>query len=232
MIITIDGPSASGKSTIGRKLAKHLGYYYAYSGLLFRALAYLLIHERGYKEYDLRNPRAEDIEYCFDPEQFYYQFNDQFQERVFFQEIDITPHLKISFIDQMSSILSINKRVRERIVAIQRDVARDYSVVVDGRDAGSVVFPDADIKFFLTASVEIRAERWRQEQIKIGNDYSREEAIEKINERDQRDRKRELAPLIIPDDAIVVDSSQMTVDQTVEKMLSFIETNLAISRLS
>ncbi len=232
MIITIDGPSASGKSTIGRKLAKRLGYYYVYSGLLFRALAYLLIHERGYKEDDLHNSRAEDIEYCFDPEQFYYQFNDQFQERVFFQEIDITPHLKISFIDKMSSILSTNKRVRERIAAVQRDIARDYSVVVDGRDAGSVVFPAADIKFFLTASVEIRSERWRQEQIKIGNDYSREEAIEKINERDQRDRERELAPLIIPDDAIVVDNSQITVDQTVEKMLSLIETNLAMSRLS
>ncbi len=232
MIITIDGPSASGKSTIGRKLAKRLGYYYVYSGLLFRALAYLLIHKRGYKEDDLRNPRAEDIEYCFDPEQFYYQFNDQFQERVFFKEIDITPHLKISFIDKMSSILSTNKRVRERIAAVQRDIARDYSVVVDGRDAGSVVFPDADIKFFLTASVEIRAERWRQEKIKIGSDYSREEAIKRISERDQRDRERELAPLIIPDNAIVVDSSQMTVDQTVEKMLSLIEINLAVSRLS
>ena len=232
MIITIDGPVASGKSTIGRQLAKRLGYYYIYSGLLFRALAYLLIHERGYKENDLRNPQAEDIGHCFDPEQFYYQYTDEFQERVFFQEIDITPHLKTSFIDRMSSILSTSKRARELITAVQRDIARDYSVVVDGRDAGSVVFPDADIKFFLTASVEERAGRWREKQEKIGNVYSLKEAIEKINERDQRDQERELAPLVIPDDAIVVNNNQMTVDQTVEKMLSLIEKNLAISRLS
>ncbi len=228
MIITIDGPTASGKSTMGRGLAKRLGYYYIYSGLLFRALAYLLINERGYKEDALRNPRAEDIEYCFNAERFFYQYNDQFQERLFFDEIDITPHLKTSFIDRRSSIVSTNRRARDKIADVQRDIARDYSIVVDGRDVGSVIFPDADIKFFLTASVEVRAERWRHVQSKQGNDFSLEQAIERITERDQRDQERDIAPLIIPDDAIMVDNSALSQEQTLEKMLTLIHTNLKL----
>ena len=228
MIITIDGPTASGKSTAARYLAKRLGYYYIYSGLLFRALAYVLINEHGYKEDDLRNPRAEDLEHSFGPEHFFYQYNDQFQERVFFNEIDITPHLHSSFIDRSSSILSTNKRVRDRVASVQRDIARDYSVVVDGRDAGSVIFPGADLKFFLTASVAVRAERWRQVQAKHGDDFTIEQAIEQINERDKRDQEREIAPLIIPKDAIIVDNSDLTQQQTLEKMLALVRTNLAM----
>ncbi len=228
MIITIDGPTASGKSTVARHLAKSLGYYYIYSGLLFRALAYVLINEHGYKEDDLRNPRVEDLEHSFGPEHFFYQYSDQFQERVFFNEIDITPHLKSSIIDRSSSILSTSKRVRNRIADLQRDIARDYSVVVDGRDAGSVIFPGADLKFFLTASVAVRAERWRQVQAKHGDDFTIDQSIEQINERDNRDRQRSIAPLTVSDDAIMIDNSDLTQQQTFEKMLALVRINLAM----
>ena len=226
MIITIDGPTASGKSTIARALAKRLGYFYVYSGLLYRALAYLLVNHFRYKKDDLCNPRGEDVVELIDPQRFYYQYDDQFKERIIFDGQDITPHLQERFIDQAASIVSINKYVRDWVTNLQRQIARDFSVVVDGRDAGTVVFPGADIKFYFTAKDEIRAERWRAEQQKLGNDFTQDEALQIIIERDKRDSERKLAPLTIPNDAIVVDNSDLSIEQSVEKMMELIDNNL------
>lgn len=218
MVITIDGPAASGKSTVGRMLAEQLGFYYINSGLLFRALAYLLIQHRLYNEEALQNPKKKDIAIFFDPERFYYRY-DHGKEIVLFDGCDITPKLKSSFLDKATSLLSTNDVVREAIRAIQHDLEKKYNLVVEGRDSGSVVFPHAAIKFFLTASAEKRAERWQHLQQQRGNDVSLHEAIRIINERDKRDKERKIAPLCIPDNATVIDNSDLTIKQTVQKMV-------------
>ena len=229
MIVTIDGPVASGKSTLGRMIAKHLGYYYLYSGLLFRALAYLLVNKEVYKEDNLRNPHADDVGTYLDPERLLYHYDDQFQERIFFDGVDITPHLKSRFIDKMTSVLSTSKSVRKLIANLQRHIARKYDdIIVDGRDVGSVVFPDATVKFFLTAPLELRAERWRQQQTKIGNSFSREQAIKIVNERDKRDEAREADPLVIPDDALIVDNSYVSPEETLKKVLTLMDRKLNV----
>jgi cytidylate kinase len=223
VVITIDGPTASGKSTVGRMLAKELGYYYVYSGLLYRALAYLLIQNRNYTEQNLHAPTHTDLATYFDVNRFVYKYDDQFKERVFFDGQDITPHLKMSIIDRSASILSLNQKVREAVTLFQQKVAQRFDVVVDGRDAGTIVFPDADYKFFLTASLSVRAERWSAQQAQMGNDFSLSDAIAGIAERDMRDEQRDIAPLHVADGAIVIDNSDLTINQTLETMLQYIQ---------
>lgn len=223
MIITIDGPVASGKTTAGRNLAKQLGFYYLYSGLLYRALAYLLVQHCLYQDDELDNPKAEDVNVYLDQKRFIYRYDDQFEERIYFDTQDITPHLKTSAIDSAASILSANKLVRDAITALQRELARHFDIVIDGRDAGSVVFPGADVKFFLTASVEERAKRWQNQQATQGLDFTIDEAIKKISTRDKRDKERDIAPLVVPDNAIVVDNSELTQGQTYNKMLEYMQ---------
>ena len=152
MIITIDGPTASGKSTLGRMLAKELGHYYLYSGLMFRALAYVLKNQYGYTNEQFEQPRIEDIDSVLAPKRFVYTYDDQHKERIFFDGVDITPHLKAGGIDQLASVVSRNSAVRDRLTQLQRSIAESADVIVDGRDSGSVVFPYADYKFYVTAA--------------------------------------------------------------------------------
>jgi len=225
MIITIDGPVASGKSTLARMLAKDIGAYYIYSGLLYRALAYLLIEHEAYQKEDLENPKAEDLARYLDADKFVYSFEDDFKERIFFENQDITPFLKTNFIDDASSIISTNGRVREALYGIIREIARHFDIVFDGRDGGSVVFPAADFKFYVTAPVEVRAERWRNDQRKEGFDFSSEQALQKVGERDRRDKERKIAPLVIPDGAIIVDTAGLTPEENLQKMFVYIQNN-------
>lgn len=225
MIITIDGPTASGKSSVGRALAKRLNFYYVYSGLIYRALAYLLINQKAYKQEQLKNPLAEDIARLLDQKHFVYRYDDQEQERVFFDAQDITPFLKDSFIDQAASIVSTNERVRSELRNVQRMIARSYDLVVDGRDAGSVVFPEAEYKFFLTASLEVRAERWRLQKLQLDEEFTAKQSCEQIATRDKRDQTRDIAPSIIPNDAIVIDNSALDIKETLDKMLEYLRRN-------
>jgi cytidylate kinase len=222
MIITIDGPVASGKSTVSRILADKLEFYYLCSGLLYRAIAYLLVNHYGYTPEKLKHILFKDISACVDPAKLRYDYDPLSQERIFFAHDDITPYLKDKFIDQMTSIVSVNKDVRKVVTAMQRTIALQYNVVTDGRDVGSVVFPKAEVKFFVTASVAVRAERWRKDQERYDNHFSVDEAIALITERDDRDKNRTIAPLIIPDDAIVIDTSDLTINQTIDKMMKAI----------
>ncbi|TET34109.1 (d)CMP kinase [Candidatus Dependentiae bacterium] len=219
MIITIDGPTASGKSTLGRMLAKTLGHYYLYSGLMFRALAYVLKHQYGYTKEQFEQPRMEDVEKVLDPKRFVYTYDDQHKERIFFDEVDITPYLKAGGIDQLASVVSRNGEVREKLMQLQRSIAKSVDVIVDGRDSGSVVFPYADYKFYVTASEDERAKRWLKQQGKYDADGSLEEARAFINERDQRDMKRKNAPLIVPEGAHVIDNTDQTPQETLDSML-------------
>jgi cytidylate kinase len=223
MIITMDGPVASGKSTIARIIAHKLGYYYLNSGLLYRALSYVLITMRGYTVETLNELKQKDIDYCFDTARFSYRYDEQNNERIFFHNQDITSYLKDRMIDQVASIISVNAQVREAITHIQHRIADDHNIVTDGRDVGSVVFSHADYKFFVTASLEVRAQRWQKDQQeKYGNHLSLSEAIAIITDRDERDKTRVIAPLIVPVGAIVIDTSNMTIEQTIEKIIEII----------
>ncbi|HRN78009.1 MAG TPA: (d)CMP kinase [Candidatus Dependentiae bacterium] len=218
MIVTIDGPAASGKTTIGRMLAIRLGIYYLYSGFLYRGLAYVLTEHAGYTLDDLYNPRPEDIAEYLDTERLVYTFNGE-QEHVFFDGQDITPHLKTNTIDRAASIMSTNQYVRLTINNLMHDIADEKDIVVDGRDVGSVVFPDADFKFYITAPADVRAQRWQRDQQKLGPQVTFAKALETITERDKRDTERLVSPLIVPNNAIVVDTAQLTPEQAVEQLL-------------
>lgn len=218
MIITIDGPAASGKSTVGRLLAKQIGFYYLSSGLLFRALAYLLIENCAYKENNLRNPNQIDVVTYLDPKRFKYHY-DHGKEIVLFDDQDITPKLKTNALDNAASLLSMNHHVREAIRMMQYHIAEHHDIVVEGRDSGSVVFPNATIKFFLTALPDVRAQRWQHEQQKFGIKMTFKEALNAINVRDKRDKERAIAPLLIPDDAIIIDNSLLTIKETLREII-------------
>jgi len=222
MIITIDGPSASGKSSTARALAEQLQFFYISSGLLFRGLAYCLLHECGYDEKKMKSLQIADLEQCITDTSVISYASGTYGERLFLRNVDVTAHLKSPAIDQYSSIIGTNAIVREAVNTMQRMLAEGKSVVAEGRDCGSVVFPEASFKFFLTASVTVRAHRWQADQAKKGFNFSEQEAIEHIQTRDIRDSQRAIAPLIIPRDAIVIDTSDLSKEQTVVTILNII----------
>jgi cytidylate kinase len=206
MIITIDGPVASGKSTVARSLAKRLGYLYLNTGLMFRAAAYLLY----VKDVSLN---LSDLRYRYTPDA---------GAQMFYKESNITPLLKTAEMDQLASQAATLPEVRKALLLYQQKLAQENNVIAEGRDTGTVVFPQANYKFFITARPEVRAERWRKFQSSNGKDYDVEVSLESIKERDLRDTERQIAPLCIPEDAQVIDTSDMTVEQVVEACLEII----------
>lgn len=226
MIITIDGPTASGKSTMGRMLADAFGFHYLNSGALYRALAYLLMEKRGYDLEQLKNPRSEDVAYFFSDACLTYAY-DARGEHVFYENHDLWPLLKSSVIDKAASVVSMNQAVRDQLLIFQRTFAQSHDVIVDGRDCGSVVFPHADVKFFLKARLLARATRWQLAQEQRGVRFALPEAEQKIAERDVRDSEREIAPLIVPDGAIVIDNSSLNIEQTFDDMKKIIKEKMS-----
>lgn len=209
MIITIDGPMASGKTTIAGMLAKKLGFYYLSSGLLFRALAYILVHECGYDEKKLNDPRTEDIQQALAPNQFAYHYDASKGEQVFYNGKNITSYLKAQKISIYASVLGTNKLVRDALEILQHRIANHFDLVAEGRDAGTVIFPHADIKFYLTATLDVRAARFAADQKAKGIMVSLEQARAQVQERDQRDLNRACAPLSIAQGAIIIDDSDL-----------------------
>jgi cytidylate kinase len=219
MIITIDGPSISGKTSIARMLAQHLHFDYLSSGLLFRGFAYILVYQFGYHESQLSHPKSNDIETALMPSNFEYRYTHANGEQFLWQSKDITLLLADQKIGKYASIVGTNQDVRNALAQLQHKIADAKDIVTDGRDAGSIIFPHAQIKFFLTASLEVRAQRWQKNQKEIGRDISSAQSIQEIVERDERDSNRAIAPLRIPDQAIIIDSSVLTKDQVLEKLL-------------
>ncbi len=218
MIITIDGPTASGKSTAGRLLAKELNYYYLYTGLLYRALAYLLMNEHGYTLETIAHSDMNVVDQLLDRKRLVYRYDASDRERIFFEKKDITPYLKGSRVGQAASIMGTNPEIRDWLKVLLRSIADDYDVVIDGRDAGSVVFPNADVKFFLTASEDERALRWKAQQEKREVYVTLQEAKEFVRSRDHRDTTRKTAPLTIPQGAHVIDNSDIGIGETLAKI--------------
>ncbi len=221
MIITIDGPTASGKTTIARMLAQKLGYYYLSSGLLFRGLAYTLVHDFLYNPEQLKNPREGDIKQALN--NFEYCYDAQNNEQLFVNKINITQELRSQAISQYASIIGTNMMVRDALAALQHQIAEHHNLIAEGRDMGSAIFPHASIKFFLTASLEVRAQRWQKDQWAKGKEISLDHATHEIKIRDERDTTRIIAPLVIPDGAIIIDDSDLDQQQVLEKMVQEIK---------
>lgn len=225
IIITIDGPTASGKSSIAQEIAKRFNFWYLNTGLLFRALAWGLL-KKGYTQSTIVAPTQKDIESVLNHQNLSYRVHADGSAHTNVNGIDITHELKNPEIAQAASLVSTNGTVRTALVELERSIAQSQSCVVDGRDCGSVVFPHADIKFFLTAPLEERARRFADEQNQRGKQLSFEQAREEVQTRDERDSTRAIAPLCIPKGATIVDSDNMTLLETIDYIEKLIRSKL------
>lgn len=214
-VIAIDGPSGSGKTTVAKLIAKELGFSYLDTGALYRAVA-LALRNNAIEPED-SDDKIRDV-----LSKNHISFNNG---RVFLNDIDISEDIRSTEIDHYSSVFSARKVVRDFLLYAQRDAALNSDLVVEGRDTTTVVFPDAMKKIYLDASVEERAKR-RYLQYKGKNiDISMDESIRSIINRDLRDASREIAPLKKASDALSVDSSNLSVERVIKKILDFIRTD-------
>lgn len=209
--IALDGPAGAGKSTVARKLAEKLGYIYVDTGAMYRAMALHFI----------RNGIAEDdsaaMEAACDTAEVTITHRDG-EQVVLLNGENVNGLIRTEEVSHMTSVSSVNKKVRLKMVELQRMLAKQENVVMDGRDIGSYVLPYANVKVFLTAGVEVRAKRRYDEQMAKGMVCSLEEIEENIRERDYRDSHREFAPLVQAEDAVYFDNSDMTIEENVEKL--------------
>ncbi len=216
MIIAIDGPSGAGKSTLGKMLAKKLGLLYLDTGAMYRAVAFAVL-EKGESCSDpvkaSEIARDSQIELTGEPESLQIKLNG----------VDISTEIRSKEIAQAASVVSTNSEVRKILVKHQQELGKYGGGVLEGRDIGTVVFPDADVKFFLTARPEERAQRRYKEDIERGGTISYEQTLDEINQRDKRDVTREDSPLSIAEGAIVIDTSGMTLEEILELMLQKVE---------
>ena len=210
--IAIDGPAGAGKSTIARRVARELSFIYVDTGAMYRAMALYLLRE------GVDRSNTEQIgEICQNAEiSIEYQNGEQI---VLLNGENVNSHLRTEEVGNMASVSSAVPRVREKLLSLQRKLAKDMSVVMDGRDIGTTILPDADVKIYLTASSLTRAQRRYLELQEKGTICNLDEIQKDIKERDQRDMNREISPLRQADDAILVDSSTLTIEQVVDRIL-------------
>ena len=209
MIVAVDGPAASGKGTIAKALARHFGLPHMDTGLLYRAVALNLLRWNGDPESEFAALRACD-----------------------FSQIDFTdPELKSEAAGGIASRISVYPLVRRALVERQRDFAgQDGGAVLDGRDIGTVIAPDADVKLFVTARPEVRAQRRYEELKRMGLAVHYDDVLADIRARDERDRNRETAPLVKAEDAVLLDTSELGADEAIAEAIAAVETKHAAAR--
>ena len=214
-VIAIDGPSGAGKTTIAKLVAKELGFDYLDTGALYRTVA-LALKNNGVELKD-SDDKLRDV-----LDNSHIAFNNG---KVFLNGKDVSEDIRSSEIDHYSSVFSARKVIRDFLLEVQRDSALDADLVVEGRDTTTVIFPDAKIKIYLSASLEERAKRRYLQFREKGTDISIDESRMNITERDIRDSNRKIAPLKIASDALLVDSSNLSVEQVLKKILDFVRTD-------
>lgn len=212
LLITIDGPAGAGKTTVSRNLANRLGYRYLDTGALYRAVAFKVIENKVSSDRDLE-------ELCRKLTINYVQKDGVF--RLFCNGEDVTDKIRTEKISMMASKISAKPVVRKALLSLQREIGEKKDVVAEGRDMGTVVFPDADIKFFLDASVETRALR-RFNELGLRSSQALSQVENQIRKRDKNDSSRDVAPLKAAHDAITIDSTTLSAEQVVEQMLQYI----------
>ena len=205
--IAIDGPAGAGKSTIARRIAKELGYYYVDTGAIYRTVAYFM---------DLLGVSPKDvdgIERYIDELTIGIEYDEEGVQHMIMNGMDVSGDIRTQDISQKASLISAHAVVREVLLDMQRDVAKAHNVVMDGRDIATVVLPNAQVKIFLTASAEVRAKRRTDELIAKGQKANFEQILKEIQQRDYQDTHRPIAPLKMARDSVKVDTSDMNIDE-------------------
>lgn len=214
--VAIDGPAGAGKSSVARKAAKELGYIYVDTGALYRAVGLKFIN-LGYTV-DL-NCNIDDI---LKETEVDIRFIDG-EQRVFLDGQDVSDSIRTPAASMMASAVSAKPSVRAFLLEMQRKLAKENNVLMDGRDIGTVVLPNATVKIFLTASSKVRAERRLKELLEKGEKVTFSQVLADIEKRDYNDSHREIAPLKQADDAVLADTSQLSFDESVELILNIIK---------
>ena len=210
--IAIDGPAGAGKSTIAKRLAKELGYYYVDTGAIYRTVAYFL---------DLWGVSPKDVdgvERYIDELTIGIEYDEDGKQHMIMNGMDVTDEIRTQDISQKASLVSAHAVVRDVLLDMQRDVAKAHNVIMDGRDIGTVVLPKADVKIFLTADPEVRAKRRYDELIAKGQKANLDVILKEIKQRDYQDTHREVAPLKMARDSVKLDTSNLDIDQVVAEI--------------
>ena len=220
--IAIDGPAGAGKSTIAKRLAKELGYYYVDTGAIYRTVAYFL---------DLLGISPKDVdgvERYIDELTVGIEYDEEGNQHMIMNGMDVTDDIRTQDISQKASLVSAHGVVRGVLLDMQRDVAKTHNVIMDGRDIGTVVLPKANVKIFLTASAEVRAQRRTEELTAKGQKANYAQILKEIQQRDYQDTHRELAPLKMAKDSIKVDTSELDIDGVVSAILAIVKEKIPV----
>ena len=215
--IAIDGPAGAGKSTIARRLAAELGYCYVDTGAIYRTVAYFL-DLLGVSPKD-----ADGVARYLDELTVGITYDEEGKQHMIMNGMDVTEDIRTQEISQKASLVSANPLVREMLLDLQRDMAKEYNVIMDGRDIGTVVLPRANVKIFLTASPEVRAKRRTAELEAKGQTANYEKGLKEIQQRDYQDSHRAIAPLKQAKDAVKVDTSELDIDGVVAAIRKIVE---------
>lgn len=222
--IAIDGYSSTGKSTIAKRLANHLGYVYVDSGAMYRAATLFAMEQKCINEHEFNKDALINLL----PEMHLeFKFNPMLEySEMYLNSENVESQIRTIEVSRFVSLVSAVPEVRKQLVALQHKMGKNKGIVMDGRDIGTVVFPDAELKIFMTASAEVRARRRFDELIGRGDKVTYAEVLKNVTERDRIDSTRETSPLVQASDAIVMDNSNMTLDQQYTAVLDLVNKTL------
>ncbi len=215
MIIAIDGPAATGKSTTAKIVAKKLGYTYLDTGAMYRCVTLAFLNDKvNLDDTQLIQKILDEIEIQFE--------ENEGEVIVLMNNVDVSNEIRSLDVTKNVSAVSALESVRNAMVKIQRKIALKTDCVMEGRDIGTVVFPDADVKIFLIGDIEVRAKRRQLDLESLGEEKTIQELVDDIEKRDQYDSSREISPLRKAEDAVEVDTSQMTIDDQVSRIIEIV----------
>lgn len=219
--VAIDGPAGAGKSTIARRLAGELGFRYVDTGAIYRTVAYFMdLWGVSPKDVDGVNRYIDELTVGI-------EYDDEGVQHMIMNGMDVTGDIRTPEISQKASLISAHAVVRDVLLDMQRNMAEEYDVVMDGRDIGSVVLPKATVKIFLTASPEVRAKRRYQELLEKGQKASYAQVLKDVQQRDYQDTHRDIAPLKMCRDSVKVDTSEMDLEQSVAAIRKIVEEKIS-----
>ncbi len=220
--VAIDGPAGAGKSTIAKRLAKELGYHYVDTGAIYRTVAYFL------DLWGISPKDVDGVERYIDELTIGIEYDADGLQHMIMNGMDVTNDIRTQDISQKASLVSAHAVVREVLLDMQRDVAKEHNVIMDGRDIGTVVLPNADVKIFLTASAEVRAKRRTDELTAKGQKANYHQILKEIQQRDYQDTHRQIAPLEMARDSIKVDTSELDIDGVVDTIRQIVRKKIPV----